>query len=152
MPSRYYLTIESKENYFSRRPLEDYGFNDKHRDEARLLEAGDLLVDYITGCGYACIMEIGKWETGIILRECPPDFTPTSPEYPWRVKVKVILQIEHTFKMPKYKDLKEELECCHEDKSLRRPLKNAQWMRGKNLIDISPQDFETIRKAISDIG
>lgn len=85
-----------------------------------------------------------------IIKPCPPDFTPTSPDYPWRVKVKVLLQIKDPFEMPKYKDLKEELECCHENGNLSSPLKNPQWMRGKNLIEISSQDFETIRKAISD--
>lgn len=147
---RYYVAVESKESYGQKwTSPPSYGFNLRFKKLAEETRAGDMLADYVKGCGYACIMKILTWEGTEDTCEYKPHLNPTALAFPWRVRIEPLLQIDDCKRMPKYRELESYLECCRRNPSDHKsPPKNPGWLQGRHLFEISEHDFGVIEEAI----
>lgn len=113
----------------------------KSEKDAGKLRRGDRLIDYVAPrWGFAIVMEVREWEKGQTYRVLSDERW----DYLFRVKVEVLCEIKCKNLMPKWADLRPNLDFC-QGKS---PKGAAQVLRGHPLVAIDEHDFELIAAAI----
>lgn len=147
--TKYYLTVEGpRKEPWSIPPT--YGFASEK--DAQKLCPGDMILDYVArNCGFMIVMKVEAWDKGLAYKDYHdnPNFCPTAHDYPFRVKIKVLCEIQDERLAPKWRQFRPYLRWC-----------NQPWCRkdmsesGKNqtlrlpLREIDKHDFNMIAEAI----
>jgi hypothetical protein len=142
--TNYFLTIVKPENY--NKPWTDppsHGF--KSEILVQRFITGDKIVTYVANegsirYGFALVLEVQSWENKLKYKNIK---YPHQSEFPWRIKVKIICEIDDPDRMPKLNNVWPHLEACRG----MSPRRVAWWLH-TNINQINEHDFNFISQAV----